>query len=139
MIWRSVGNSHTEFARESAVDELATAAARDPVDLRRELLAENPRTLRALELGAECSGWGLPMPGRRARGIACSSFLSHSAGPPEACRFILSLQVGRSSQRGQIATPADAHPAARSMSGIPSSRTPNFGADQAQVIAQHVE
>jgi isoquinoline 1-oxidoreductase beta subunit len=79
MIWRSVGNSHTEFARESAIDELATAAGRDPVDLRRELLAENPRTLRALELAVERSGWGSPLPDGKARGIACSSFLSHSA------------------------------------------------------------
>jgi len=30
MVWRSVGNSHTEFARESAIDELAIAAGRDP-------------------------------------------------------------------------------------------------------------
>ena len=79
MVWRSVGNSHTEFARESAIDELATTAGRDPVDLRRELLAENPRTLRALDLAAERAGWGSPLPERRARGIACSSFLSHSA------------------------------------------------------------
>ena len=56
MVWRSVGNSHTEFARESAIDELAIAAGRDPVDLRRELLADNPRTLRALELAAETPG-----------------------------------------------------------------------------------
>jgi isoquinoline 1-oxidoreductase beta subunit len=34
MVWRSVGNSHTEFARESAIDELAAATGRDPVDLR---------------------------------------------------------------------------------------------------------
>ena len=67
MVWRSVGNSHTEFARESAIDELAIAAGRDPVDLRRELLADNPRTLRALELAAETPG-GRPAPGRsRAR------------------------------------------------------------------------
>jgi isoquinoline 1-oxidoreductase subunit beta len=79
MIWRSVGNSHTEFARESAIDELATAAGRDPVDLRRELLAENPRTLRALEVAVERSGWGSPMPQGKARGFACSRFLSHSA------------------------------------------------------------
>jgi isoquinoline 1-oxidoreductase beta subunit len=79
MVWRSVGNSHTEFARESAIDELAIATGRDPVDLRRELLAGSSRTLRALELAAELSGWGSPMPEGRARGIVCSGFLGHSA------------------------------------------------------------
>jgi isoquinoline 1-oxidoreductase subunit beta len=79
MVWRSVGNSHTEFARESALDELAIAASRDPVDLRRELLADNPRTLRALELAAEHASWGDPLPSGRARGVACSGFLGHSA------------------------------------------------------------
>ena len=80
MVWRSVGNSHTEFARESAIDELAAAAGRDPLDLRRDLLGGNPRTLRALELAADRAGWGTPPPEGRARGIACSSFLdSHSA------------------------------------------------------------
>jgi isoquinoline 1-oxidoreductase subunit beta len=79
MVWRSVGNSHTEFARESAIDELAAAAGRDPLDLRRDLLAANPRTLRALDLAADRAGWGTPLPEGRARGIASSSFLSHSA------------------------------------------------------------
>jgi isoquinoline 1-oxidoreductase beta subunit len=83
MVWRSVGNSHTEFARESAIDELALAAGRDPVDLRRELLADNPRTLRALELAAERADWGTPSPERSARGVTCSSFLSHSANVTE--------------------------------------------------------
>ena len=50
------------------------------MDLRRDLLAGNPRTLRALDLAAERSGWGTPPPEGRARGVACSSFLdSHSA------------------------------------------------------------
>jgi isoquinoline 1-oxidoreductase subunit beta len=79
MVWRSVGNSHTEFARESAIDELAAATGRDPIDFRRDLLADDPRTLRALELAAERSGWGIPLPEGRARGVASSSFLSHSA------------------------------------------------------------
>jgi len=80
MVWRSVGNSHTEFARESAIDELGAAVGRDPVDLRRELLADNPRTLRALELAADRAGWGTALPEGHARGVACSSFLdSHSA------------------------------------------------------------
>jgi isoquinoline 1-oxidoreductase subunit beta len=83
MVWRSVGNSHTEFARESAIDELAVAAGRDPVDLRRGLLADNPRTLRALELAADIAEWTTPPPEGRARGITCSSFLSHSANVTE--------------------------------------------------------
>jgi isoquinoline 1-oxidoreductase beta subunit len=79
MVWRSVGNSHTEFARESAIDELATASGRDPVDVRRELLAGSPRTLRALELAAEQADWGTPLPEGRARGVTSSDFLGHSA------------------------------------------------------------
>jgi isoquinoline 1-oxidoreductase beta subunit len=79
MVWRSVGNSHTEFARESAIDELAIAAGRDPVDFRREFLADNPRTLAALDVAAERSGWGATLPDGKGRGITCSSFLSHSA------------------------------------------------------------
>lgn len=50
------------------------------MDLRRDLLADNPRTLTALERAAERGGWGTALPEGRARGIACSSFLgSHSA------------------------------------------------------------
>jgi isoquinoline 1-oxidoreductase beta subunit len=79
MTWRSVGNSHSEFARESALDELATASGRDPVGLRRELLIDNPRTLRALEIVAAAGGWGDPPSAGRARGIASSGFLGHSA------------------------------------------------------------
>src|ERR1700752_1494848 len=72
MVWRSVGNSHTEFARECAINELAIPAGRDPVDMRRELLADSPRTVRALELAAELADWGSALPEGRARGLACS-------------------------------------------------------------------
>jgi isoquinoline 1-oxidoreductase beta subunit len=43
------------------------------------LLTENPRTLRALELAADIVGWDSPAPEGRARGVACSGFLGHSA------------------------------------------------------------
>jgi isoquinoline 1-oxidoreductase beta subunit len=79
MVWRSVGNSHTEFARECALDEIAVAAGRDPIDLRRDLLKDNPRTWRALELAASLAGWDTPAPEGHARGVACSGFLSPHA------------------------------------------------------------
>src|ERR1700733_3687149 len=105
MVWRSVGNSHTEFARECAIDELAIAAGRDPVDLRRDLLAGSPRTLRALELAVERAGWGAPLPEGRARGITSSDFLGHSAQVTEVSldergrvhvdRIVFALDCGR--------------------------------------------
>jgi isoquinoline 1-oxidoreductase beta subunit len=43
------------------------------------MLAENPRTLRALELAADIVGWDSPAREGHARGVACSGFLGHSA------------------------------------------------------------
>ena len=68
--WRSVGPSQNVFVLESFIDELAAAAGRDPVELRRELLANDPRMLRVLNLVAERSGWGSALPPGRARGVA---------------------------------------------------------------------
>jgi isoquinoline 1-oxidoreductase subunit beta len=68
--WRSVGHTHTAFAMESMIDELAHAAKVDPLDYRRRLLAKHPRHLGVLNLAAEKAGWGTPLPAGRARGIA---------------------------------------------------------------------
>ncbi|HYY51220.1 MAG TPA: xanthine dehydrogenase family protein molybdopterin-binding subunit, partial [Myxococcales bacterium] len=68
--WRSVGNTHTAFAMESAIDELAWAAERDPLEFRSMLLADKPRHLRALKTAAKKAGWGTPAPKGRARGLA---------------------------------------------------------------------
>ena len=68
--WRSVGNTHTAFAMESMIDELAHAAGRDPLEYRAALLAEKPRHLRALKTAAEMAGWGTKPPAGRARGLA---------------------------------------------------------------------
>ena len=90
--WRSVGNSHNAFAVETFLDDVAHVAGRDPYQLRRALLAKDPRdknmllvapdrmrpTLFAkfprdrqvLELAADKAGWGTPLPPGRGRGLA---------------------------------------------------------------------
>ncbi|CAA7621851.1 Aerobic-type carbon monoxide dehydrogenase, large subunit CoxL/CutL homolog [Candidatus Terasakiella magnetica] len=68
--WRSVGSSHTAFATECFLDELAQAGGRDPLDLRRALLAEQPRHLAVLELAAAKAGWGQALPAGKGRGLA---------------------------------------------------------------------
>jgi len=68
--WRSVGSSHTAFAMESFVDELAHAGKQDPLAFRRRLLANHPRHLRVLDAVAERAGWGTPPPAGIGRGLA---------------------------------------------------------------------
>ena len=68
--WRSVGHTHTAFAVEVFIDELAAAAGQDPYEYRRALLADHPRHRVVLELAAEKAGWGSPLPKGRGRGIA---------------------------------------------------------------------
>ena len=78
--WRSVGNTHTAFAVEMFVDEMAHAAGKDPVEFRRAMLVKDPRRLGVLNLAAEKAGWGTPLPAGRARGIAVhKSFDSYVA------------------------------------------------------------
>ena len=73
--WRSVGSTHTAFSTETFLDELAHAAGRDPVEIRRGLLAKHPRHLGVLDLAAAKAGWDKSLPAgkageRRGRGIA---------------------------------------------------------------------
>ena len=68
--WRSVGSSHTAFAVEGFIDELAKAAGKDPYQYRRMLLEKQPRFLRVLDTVAEKAGWKNPVAPGRGRGIA---------------------------------------------------------------------
>ena len=83
--WRSVGHSHTGFSVEAFLDEVAHAGGKDPLELRRKLLAKEPRMLATLNLVAEKSGWGKPLPKGVGRGIATHfSFDSYVAQVVEA-------------------------------------------------------
>src|SRR5580658_5789929 len=68
--WRAVGYTQNTFFVESFMDELAAAGGKDPVELRRKLLAQNPRLLGVLELAAQKADWGKPLPAGRFRGVA---------------------------------------------------------------------
>jgi len=67
--WRSVGHSHTGFSVEAFFDEVAHAGGKDPYQLRRSLLAGQPRMLAVLDLAVEKARNG-PLPAGHGRGIA---------------------------------------------------------------------
>ncbi len=102
--WRSVGHSHMAFFGESFLDELAAAAKADPLEYRRQLLAEHPRHRAVLELAAQKAGWGQPLPAGQARGIALhESFgtivaqvaeVSVEGGRPRVHRVVCALDCG---------------------------------------------
>jgi isoquinoline 1-oxidoreductase beta subunit len=91
--WRSAGDSHTAFAVETFLDDVAHAAGVDPFEFRRRLLGKDPREkkilefaadrrfqdslfakfprdLRVLELAAGRADWGRPLQPGKGRGIA---------------------------------------------------------------------
>ena len=68
--WRAVGSTHTAFSVETFIDELASAANKDPVEFRRALMKDHPRHLGVMELAIEKAGWNKPLTKGRGRGIA---------------------------------------------------------------------
>jgi isoquinoline 1-oxidoreductase subunit beta len=83
--WRGVGPNNNVFAIECFMDELAKKAGKDPIAFRRGMLGKSPRLLAALDLVAEKSNWGQPLPPRAGRGVSVQpSFGSFIATVVEA-------------------------------------------------------
>lgn len=83
--WRGVGVTRGTFVLESFIDELAANAKQDPLAYRLTLLEKSPRSKAVLQLAAEKSGWGKPLPAGQGRGIAlCTGFGSFMAQVVEA-------------------------------------------------------
>jgi isoquinoline 1-oxidoreductase beta subunit len=68
--WRAPGHSQNVFFMESFIDEMAHATRKDPVALRRELLAHRPDFQQVIDLLVEKGDWGTPMPRGKGRGVA---------------------------------------------------------------------
>jgi isoquinoline 1-oxidoreductase beta subunit len=114
---RSVYAAQMAFANEGFLDELAVAAGKDPLQYRLHLLAEDKeisyfdtkwRTDRlrgVLQLVAEKSGWGSPLPAGRHRGIAAfGCFGTYAAevveitmqdGDPHVERVVVAVDCGQ--------------------------------------------
>jgi isoquinoline 1-oxidoreductase subunit beta len=83
--WRGVGPNNNVFATECFMDELARKAGKDPIAFRLGMLDSTPRLKAALQLVAEKSAWGRPLPPRTGRGVSVQpSFASFIATVVEA-------------------------------------------------------
>jgi isoquinoline 1-oxidoreductase beta subunit len=103
--WRAVGSTHTAYALETFIDEIAHAAGKDPVEFRLTMLKDKPRHAAVLRLAAEKAGWSTPEPAGRFRGIAVAeSFHSYVAqvaeisvdksGRPKVHRVVCAVDCG---------------------------------------------
>ena len=97
--WRGVGPNNNVFAIECFMDELARKAGKDPVEFRRGMLGKKPRMLAALNMAAEKSGWGQPLPARVGRGVCVQ---------PSFETFIATVVEAEVDQQGEVhAAPCD--------------------------------
>jgi isoquinoline 1-oxidoreductase beta subunit len=98
---RSSGSAANVFYLESFVDELAHAAGKDPYAYRRELIARNTKFanredwLKALDLVAEMSGWGKPLPQGWARGIAIDDHRHTGKRAVAICAHVVTVSMTR--------------------------------------------
>jgi isoquinoline 1-oxidoreductase beta subunit len=82
--WRGVNINQNAIYMECFLDELAHAAGKDPLEFRRKLMANHPKSLAVLNAVAEKAGWAQPAPEGVHRGLAVvKTFGSHVAACAE--------------------------------------------------------
>ena len=82
--WRGVNINQNAIYMECFIDELAHAAAKDPLEFRRKLMADQPKSLAVLNAVAEKAGWGRPAAEGVHRGLAVvKTFASYVAACAE--------------------------------------------------------
>src|SRR5262245_3142227 len=82
--WRGVNTNQNAIWLESFIDEVARAAGKDPLELRRQLLAGSPKHLAVLNAVADRIGWNTPPAAGVHRGIAqFMGYASYCAGAAE--------------------------------------------------------
>ncbi len=102
--WRAVGSTHTAYAVEAFLDEVAEAAGKDPIAFRLGMMKDHPRHAAVLRLAAEKAGWDKPPAAGRYRGVALAeSFNSIVAqiaevsvenGGPRVHRVVCAMDCG---------------------------------------------
>ncbi|MDH5247165.1 MAG: molybdopterin-dependent oxidoreductase, partial [Betaproteobacteria bacterium] len=102
--WRAPGQQNAYY-RECFVDELATAAGKDPVAFRLAMLKDGDKNRGVLEAVAKAAGWGGALPAGVHRGVAVADgFGSYAAavaevsvsaaGEPRVHRIVLAIDSG---------------------------------------------
>ena len=101
---RSTGSGVNVFYLESFIDNLAHAAGKDAYEYLRELVARNKKFrdrddwLKALDLVANMSAWGTPLPDGWARGIAIDDRRRPSRSTIALCAQVVTISISKSGQ-----------------------------------------